>query len=92
MATMSRSWRWPQLRLRPTLVLLAVVMVFGIWQGATVLLAIRAAGDPTPWVEPFFWELTGALAGFACFWVPITAVLNAPRPAWSVRFAGIHLG
>ena len=89
---MSRSWRWPQLHLRPTLVVLAAMVVFGIWQGATFLLASRAVGNRTPWIEPFFGELTGALAGFASFWLPITAVLNAPRPSWSMRFVGIHLG
>lgn len=89
---MSRSWRWPQLRLRPALVVLAAMVGFGLWQGTTVLLAMRAAGDRTPWPEPFLWELTGALAGFASFWIPIAAVQNAPRPAWSMRFAGVHLG
>jgi two-component system, LytTR family, sensor kinase len=89
---MSRPWRWPQLRLRPALVVLAALLAFGLWQGTTVLLAHRAAGDPIPWARPFFWELTGGLAAFATFWIPITAVLNAPRPAPPARFLAIHAG
>lgn len=88
---MIRSWRWPQLRLQPVLVLLAGSVVFGLWAGGTVLLALRADGNDTPWIEPFVWEVTGSVSGFATFWIPVTAVLNAPKQARASRFLAVHL-
>jgi signal transduction histidine kinase len=86
-----RAWRWPEVRPRPALVLLAGSTVFGVWQGLTFLFALRADGNQTPWMEPLLWELSGALAGWAAFWIPATATLNAPRPRPLVRFVAIHL-
>jgi hypothetical protein len=91
MEVMTRSWRWPQIRFRPAFVLLAGAMAFGLWNGSTVLLALRADGNDTRWIEPFVWEVTGCVAGFATFWIPLTAVLNAPRPVRSARFIAVHV-
>jgi len=67
-----------------------LALVVGVWQGATVILAMRTDGDTTPWAEPMLWEITGALAAGACIWIPMTAVLNAPV-ARRLRFVAIHL-
>jgi hypothetical protein len=84
-------WRWPRLRARPILVLVAAAFVLGAWQGVTVLLELRNAHSRTPWWEPITWEVTGHLAAVACCIVPITAALNArtPRGQWS-RFLLLH--
>jgi two-component system, LytTR family, sensor kinase len=86
------SLRWPRLRLRPALVLLGAALVLGVWQGVTVVLAMRNDHDATPWREPMMWELTGALSAALCIWIPMAAVLTTPRPAgrWG-RFAATHV-
>ena len=87
---MRASWRWPRVRGRTALVVLAGATGFGLWQASTVLLAMRADGDDTPWHEPFFWELTGALAAAACLWFPAVAWVNTPRPLRLVPTLGLH--
>src|SRR5512133_1296135 len=85
-------WRWPHLKLRPMLGLLAGFLALGFWLGSTVALEMRAGGNPDPWTRPLLWELTGALATWAVLWIPVSVVLNAPRPGgdWR-RFLGLHL-
>jgi two-component system, LytTR family, sensor kinase len=82
--------RWPVLRLVPALVVFGLALVVGVWQGVTVILAMRTDGDTTPWAEPMLWEITGVLAAAACIWIPMTAVLNAPI-ARRLQFVAIHL-
>jgi hypothetical protein len=85
------AWRWPRVRLRPVLLLAGIATLMGLWQGTTVLLAMRNDNDPTPWLRPFTWELTGALAAMLCIFVPISATLNVPVPRgnWR-RFLLVH--
>jgi two-component system, LytTR family, sensor kinase len=71
--------------------MLGVGVVLGVWQGVTVVLAMRNDDNATPWLEPMVWEVTGSLAAAACMWIPMAAVLNAPRPSAWRRFAGTHL-
>lgn len=87
------GWRWPRLRLRPVLVLCAAAILYGTWQGTTVLLAMRNDGDLTPWTRPFAWELTGSLAALALIYLPIAVMANAPAPRgqWR-RFLLLHGG
>jgi two-component system LytT family sensor kinase len=83
------DWRWPRPTARTLLWLVPLAVALGLWQGATVLLAMRNDGDTTRWTEPFTWELTGALAGMLCSYIPITATLNAPSPR-TPWFFGVH--
>jgi hypothetical protein len=82
--------RLPAIRRRPALALLGVAVFLGLWQGTTFLFAMRAAGDDTPWPEPYLWELTGYLAAYTMLLLPIAAVLDAPRPFWSPRALVVH--
>lgn len=84
-------WRWPALRLRPALGMLAAVVLFGVWSGSTAILTVRGDGSQLPWSRPFLWEMSGALGGFLCIPIVLTAVHNAPRRRW-VRFGLVHLG
>jgi signal transduction histidine kinase len=84
------TWRWLQIRRRDALVLLGVFAAFGLLQGNAVWLAMQADGGDPPPSRPYFWELTGALAAYACCWLPFTAALNAPKPRPWPRFVAIH--
>ncbi len=80
----------PKLRGRPALAVAVAAVTIGVWQGVTVVLAMRNDGIPISWSEPLMWELTGSFAAFASIWIPMTAVLNAPVGRWP-RFVAIHL-
>jgi len=93
-------WRWPRLRLRPVLALLAFGVALGLWLGSTAWLAMQTEGSSVPASRPFFWELTAALSAMPMVFIQLTAVLNAPLPptsgpgaarAWA-RLVGLHLG
>src|SRR5258705_10222686 len=86
------TWTWLQIRRRPALVLLGIFALFGVLQGNAVWLAINADARDAPHSHPYFWEVTGALAAYACAWIPFTAALNAPRPTSWARFLAIHTG
>ena len=85
------AWTWPRIEPRAALVGLAVFVAIGVWQGNTVLFALRADGSDIPWSRPYLWELTGSLGGYAVAWIPLVTGFNAPRPAgrW-LRFLAIH--
>ena len=85
-------WTWPRIERRTVLVWLAAVIAIGLWQGTTVWFALRADGSTLPGTRAYMWELTGALSAYLVSWIPLTAVVNAPRPAgrWS-RFLAIHV-
>jgi signal transduction histidine kinase len=85
-------WRWPRIRRRPALALLGIFALVGLWQGFTVYLSGLGDGGDTSLAPPLFWEVTGTLACYVFMPIPMTAILNAPRPAgrW-VRFLGVHL-
>jgi signal transduction histidine kinase len=85
-----RAWRWPALRLRPALGLLAGFLLLGVWLGTTALLTMRGDGSQLPWSRPMLWELTGALSAYLALPISLTAAANAPRGRW-VRFAAVHL-
>lgn len=87
--TTDNRWRWPRLRLGPSLAVVGATLLFGAFQGTTVLLSLRSDGSELPWSRPFCWELTGALAGAVCFVVPFTAALNAQGRGWR-RFVALH--
>jgi two-component system, LytTR family, sensor kinase len=84
------TWRWPQLRLRPALLMLGALVVFGLWSGSTSVLAVRGDGSQISWTRPMLWEMTGALGGYLCIPILLTAVHNAPRGRW-LRFGLVHL-
>ncbi|MDR3683084.1 MAG: histidine kinase [Geothrix sp.] len=92
-ASRATSWRWPELRLGPALVLFLAFGAMGLWRGGTVAMEMLAGGSTEPWSRPLLWELTGTLAAWAVLWIPMAAALNAPRPGgrWA-RFLGLHLG
>jgi len=85
-------WRWPNLKLRPTLGLFGAFLALGLWRGGTVALEMHTGGNPEPWTRPILWELTGSVAAWAVLWIPMTLAVNAPRPGgrWA-RFLGLHL-
>ncbi|WP_164013489.1 sensor histidine kinase [Pyxidicoccus trucidator] len=85
-------WQWPRIRARPALVLFGLFLGVGLWNGLTVYLTILGNGGSIPVLEPFVWELTGALAALAVLPVVQTAVVNAPGPrvGWA-RFLGVHV-
>ncbi|GMU00037.1 hypothetical protein KH5H1_41560 [Corallococcus caeni] len=87
----ARPWRWPQLRLRPALKLLAFGLALGLWQGSAVRLTQLMQRDPGHWAPAFIWEVTSALVVTLLLPILMTAVLNAPSPrvGWA-RFLGIH--
>jgi len=87
-------WRWPALRLRPALQLLAGFTGVGLLMGNAAWLAMQADGSDTPWSRPYLWELTGALSAWVLLPLPLAAVLNAPSPrhgGWR-RFLAVHGG
>jgi two-component system, LytTR family, sensor kinase len=81
------TWRWPQIRLRPALALLALFVGIGLWQGSAVRFAMLGNGSTAPWSRPS----SGALAVWLCLPIIQTAVLNAPGPraGWA-RFLWVH--
>ncbi len=85
------SWQWPRFRARPALVLLGFCLLLGLWLGFTVCLTILADRGTVPGLQPFVWELTGAMGAWAVLPILFTAVLNAPGPrvGWG-RFLGVH--
>ena len=85
-------WKWPTIRLKPALVLLAVFAIIGLLNANAVVLSLRMQGSTLFWAKPFVWEMTGVLGPFFCMPIILTAVLNAPRPEgrW-LRFLAIHL-
>jgi hypothetical protein len=87
----ARGWQWPRYHPRSTLLLLALLMANGLWQGNTVYLSLRGDGSAVSWGKPYLWELTGHFAGFLCGYIPYAATTNAPRPRgrWG-RFLLIH--
>lgn len=88
----SPGWQWPRIRARPALVLFALLLGIGLWNGWTVYLTILGNGGTIPRLEPFVWELTGALSLWCVLPLLHMAVLNAPSPhvGWA-RFLGIHV-
>ncbi len=86
------TWQWPRMRARPALVLFALFLGVGLWNGMTVYLTILGNGGTLPVLEPFVWELTGALGAWVVLPIAQTAVVNAPGPhvGWA-RFLGIHV-
>lgn len=74
---------------RYALLLLALAVLGGIWQGSTALLALRGQGDDEPWTRPFLWEMTGALATWLCTWIPLLATRHASGAGW-LRFLATH--
>ncbi len=89
--TASPAWRWPQLRLRWTLLALGLLVVNGIWRAVTVTLDLRASGYHTRLAEPMVWELSSSLMVWALLLLVQSVVLNAPwkRVSWS-RFLSLH--
>ncbi|RKG64331.1 sensor histidine kinase [Corallococcus exercitus] len=87
----STRWRWPQLRVRTALKLLAFGLALGVWQGSAVRLSQLMGSHPGHWAPAFIWEVTSALTITLLLPIPMTAVLNAPslRVGWA-RFLGIH--
>src|ERR1051325_1683592 len=85
------AWTWPRIERRTALIMLGAFVLFGLWQGNTVWLAIQADGDDRPWMHPYVWELTGHLRAYVWTWIPFATARNAPRPAgrWP-RFLAIH--
>ncbi|MFP2910271.1 sensor histidine kinase [Pyxidicoccus sp. 3LFB2] len=85
-------WQWPRIRARPALVLFGLFLGVGLWNGLTVYLTFLGNGGSIPVLEPFIWELTGALGALAVLPVIQTAVVNAPGPrvGWA-RFLGVHV-
>jgi signal transduction histidine kinase len=86
------TWRWPRIRARPALVLFGLFLGVGLWNGLTVYLTILGNGGTIPVLEPFLWEVTGALGVWVVLPILQTAVLNAPGPrvGWA-RFLGLHV-
>ncbi|RKH72712.1 sensor histidine kinase [Corallococcus aberystwythensis] len=87
----STRWRWPRLRVRPALKVLAFCVALGLWQGSAVRLTQLMRPHPGPWAPAFIWELTSAVTVGLLLPLLMTAVLNAPSPrvGWP-RFLGIH--
>ena len=85
------GWTWPRIDRRTALIMCGAFAVFGLWQGNTVWLAMRADHDEMPWSRPYFWEITGTLSMYAWSWIPCATAKNAPRPAgrWA-RYLAIH--
>lgn len=90
-STPEARWRWPRPRARPALALFGLFLGVGLWNGMMVCFTILGDGGSVPGLEPFLWELTGALGAWAALPVVQTAVLNAPGPrvGWA-RFLGLH--
>ncbi|MCP3140738.1 sensor histidine kinase [Pyxidicoccus xibeiensis] len=86
------GWQWPRIRARPALALFCLFLGIGLVNGLTVCLTILGNGGTVPGLEPFLWEITGALAVWVVLPVAQTAVLNAPGPrvGWA-RFGVIHV-
>lgn len=87
-------WRWPALRLRPALQLLAGCVLVGLLMGNAAWLSMQADGSDTPWSRPYLWELSSALVVWLLLPLPLGAVLNAPAPrqvGWR-RFLALHGG
>ena len=86
------TWQWPRIRARPALALFGLFLGVGLWNGLTVYLTILGNGGTIPVLEPFLWEVTGALGVWVVLPILQTAVLNAPGPrvGWA-RFLGLHV-
>ncbi|MCY1021461.1 sensor histidine kinase [Pyxidicoccus sp. MSG2] len=86
------GWQWPRLRARTVLGLFVLFLGIGLWNGLTVFLTILGNGGSIPVLEPFVWEITGALGVWVVLPILHTTVLNAPGPrvGWA-RFLGIHV-
>jgi hypothetical protein len=87
------SWRWPRITAKAWSYLFLGSVFLSVWRGVTVALEMQTGGSDIPWSRPLLWELTGGIAGWAVFWIPMAFVFNAPRPAgrWG-RFLGLHFG
>lgn len=86
------GWQWPRIRARPALGLFAFFAAVGLWNGMTVWLTILGNGGRVHVLEPFVWEMTGALGVWVALPILQAAVLNAPGPrvGWA-RFVGLHV-
>jgi signal transduction histidine kinase len=88
----SQAWRFPRIRLRPSLILFGLFVGIGLAQAGAVRLALASEGAAVPWHAPFVWHLTGALAAWLALPIVQLAVINAPgtRVGWP-RFVALHL-
>src|SRR5688572_7524062 len=86
------AWRWPVVRARGALTLLALVLAIALVQGLTVRAALLAKGSELPAYAPFVWHISGALGVWFALPAVQCAVLNAPdaRAGWS-RSLLVHL-
>ncbi|QSQ24554.1 histidine kinase [Pyxidicoccus parkwayensis] len=85
------GWQWPRISARAALGSFALFLGVGLWNGLTVWFTILGNGGRVQVLEPFVWEITGALGVWVVLPILLTAVLNAPGPSvgWA-RFLGIH--
>lgn len=100
----SEAWRWPHVRCRPALALLALVLAVALVQAMTVSAALLAEASPLPAYAPFVWHASGALGVWFALPAVQCAVLNGfgARVGWLRRvlvhvasfavFAAVQLG
>src|SRR5262252_4910466 len=86
------AWQWPPITARVAGLVFLGSVALGAWRGVTVALEMQTGGSTIPWSRPLLWELTGAVAGWAVFWIPMACILNAPPSGRWPRFLGIRLG
>src|SRR5689334_8464197 len=89
----TQAWRWPQIRLGPALLFLAIFAAVGFLQASAVRVAMNAESNALPLFVPYLGHLTGALGAWIALPIVQTAVINAPGPRVGIaRMIAIHAG